>query len=993
MSANTLNTRNTRSSKRKRAIEIIESTESDSTCSGPSSCNMIDLETTPKTTQDALKFGFRFFNNHPQCLICYHTISNETLAGMTHHLKFSHPTLQKDPVSTFEKLLSTLESMTEEEISVIKKSWTRYTFERKISLEKSNPYIKFGARTLSNGCQQCLFCSRFFFSDSDYPKALQRHLRFNHVEQREQTIDFFIRKLIEVTKSQGVEIESNPGVTYELFIQEKEKQLIRFGFRSLQKGHVCMLCFKFFSNEYNRSSKMKNHLETKHPSVRDEPLEFFLRKIFETEEKSEFEDMIQYPMDDEELIKFGFRIYKEKVQCVLCAIFLKRESQYCPATLKNHMLYYHPKYKDSSVEYFKKMKRGMEKEKQIINRDMFLKQGFRVHNSKLQCIFCLEILTQCNLNLEELKRHLVKKHPLMVNAPIKHFKERLKCLGRKNPNLESDLHLHENCVRFGFRVYKDYYQCLVCLKGVTSRSTLNNFAKHYKTLHPEIVTPAEEFFKKKLLSLELSDAEKALLAKNIRPNFDYLPEEYEVPIDPVMIDESEGILKSEIETEEVKIEELINPGSVEEVDPIALSPIIISEEYLQLKEKLDTQFALQIDVPIFESISYLLTYVRFSSDEDIEEKLLFCKPLTDNNLLLTFLNAVQVYELDWNNCVAIYTDCSKSELSIDSIFVKQVQQMAPNASWCYGLIDLHSFITNKISNDLMIVLEDAVNITNFVKASTSRLSSVLNEKSGVFRQMLLHDTRYLSRGKVFNLLVELKREVAVFLTKEKFYLASVFSDPQWMIRLAYLSDIFSHLNDLVVSMEGKDKNVIVLRKTVEAFLKKLKVWISRMEWGHLESFPALWNLVEVENYKDYFKSTKNLFMDHLNEISVQLVENFLIRQLSHESSWILDPFSIDAVIKAGLQADSHQELWKLSNDQNLKVSFSEKTIAQFWISVKECFPRLAVLAADKLVPFSSSCLCELGFSSLMELKIEGGGGMNLERELMLNMNSSIVQML
>ena len=1035
MSAHASNTRN---SKRKRETsDASESTESDSTCSGPSICKKTEIETTPKSTLQTLQYGFRIINsNQLQCFICFNTISNQNFTGMVQHLKFSHPILQKDPLSTFQKMLCMIDKLSEEEIIKRKASWIRYTFQRNLSVQRCNPYIKYGVRTLSNGCQQCLLCSRFFFFDSNCPKDLKRHMRCSHAVEREQTVDFFIDKLIEITKSQGIELNNPNELSDELFIHEKELPLIRFGFRTLQKGHVCIICYRLFSSEYNRSTKMKHHLDTKHPMIKFEPLEFFLKKIFETEDEPEFEELIHYPMGDEELIKFGFRNFKEKVQCVLCAAFLKVESQYNPATLKSHMTFYHPNYKDSSIEYFQKMKEELEKNVMFvnINKGLFLKYGLRVENSKLQCIFCLEFLNKNNMKLEELKHHLTTRHPTMVNEFTMYFRERLMQLeGKSNQQIDSDLGQNRhNLIKYGFRYYKNYYQCLMCFKGLSSESSIPHFHRHFKYRHPSIKLPAEEFFKNKFLSLELSNAEKALIEQN-RPNIGearnlsvnevifsrknpeaniivnektpdnvvFVESQNKVQNNPIGITEDSeiGVLESEIETEDVKIEQvIILPNNSEEMlienNPISPNHIELSEEYVQLKQKLNnTQvFALQIDVPIFENVSYLLTYVRFITEDDIEEKLLFCKPLIDNSLLLTFLNAVQVYELNWSNCVAIYSDCSNPELNKGSIFAKHITQMAINAKWYYGLIDLYSFVTNKISNDLIIVLEDAVNIVNLIKASSSRLSSVLNEKSGVFRQMLLHDTRYLSRGKVFNLLVELKREVAVFLTKEKFYQASVFPDPQWLIRLAYLSDIFTHLNDFVVSIEGRDKNVIILQKTIEAFLKKLTVWISRLEEGHLESFPALWNLIEVENYKEYFKSMNQLFVDHLIEIKIQLTENFL-PVATQESFWILNPFSIDFVKKAGLEFETQQDLWRLSTDDSLKLTFCTKTIAQFWVSLKEFFPKLMILATEKLVPFSNSCLCELGFSSLMELKIEGGGGMNLERELMLNMNSSIVQML
>ena len=1055
--------KDTSNSKRKRLRSELE--ETGSTSSEPTSSKKIcDIE-------NYLKFGFRIINNQPQCVICYNIISNKTEIGMLQHLKISHPQFHKNRLFNFQEKLYILEHKTEEEISKLKSLWHRYTVIQKYPYHKYSSYIRYGCRDLSNGYLHCLLCLRVFFPEANDSKVLQGHLKLKHPKEKDETLDFFIEKYLMVAESE--EVISEVETTEEVFIHQKELHFIQYGFRPLTKGNFCILCCKMFSVDYKKQSKMKQHLRGIHAYASDKPLEFFLKKIFEIVDKPELQDFIEYPMKEDDYLKFGFRIFGESIQCVLCYQYMKPSLTHMDTILRNHLQTQHPESKDQPIEYFQEKRLQLEIPLNEQHIELFLKHGYRIVNSKPQCIFCLEFVSLDNLKPDKLNCHLAFAHPYVIEKPIKFFQDRLaqlelepdrvhQAIDHIEPDQDHsfDIKLKNNSLRYGFRVLDKLYQCLMCFRTLASANSKHGFLRHYKSMHPTIKVPAEDFFKQRLLSIDIkkeSHTQNNSLdfrtVENVLRCIDYPEtqnnvtceenhnviyceqstnnnsqidlhntqngilndkETRKIPnsgigtltiqtndlVSEVSATETVEIVDSEIETEDVKIEQIIDiqsePSEVQSLmikkEANNINSTSISDERSHLKTMLkDTEiFSLQIDAPTFEGIPYLLTYIRFVSDNDIEEKLLFCKALIADNILVTFLSSVEPYALDWNKCITIYTDCSNSELNKDSYFVRRLKEVAVKAQWHHGLIDLYSFVRNKLTKDLMLVLNDAINIINLIKSSTSRFASVLSGKSGVYRQMLLHETRWLSRGRVLNLLVELNREVSVFLTNQKSKLGYVFFNPKWMMKLAYLSDIFSHLNDLVVSTEGKEKNVIIVQKTIQAFIKKLTIWISRLQNNEFDVFPVLWNLVEVENYKSYFIKMKFLFIDHLYQVKNQLEENF---PPVLEASWIFLPFSINFLKIKYLSQDILNQLKEISADVSLMRTVHRKNIALFWISLRKKYPKLVITALEQLVPFSSSCLCELGFSSLMELKIEGGSGMDLERELMLNMNSSIVQML
>jgi hypothetical protein len=63
-----------------------------------------------------------------------------------------------------------------------------------------------------------------------------------------------------------------------------------------------------------------------------------------------------------------------------------------------------------------------------------------------------------------------------------------------------------------------------------------------------------------------------------------------------------------------------------------------------------------------------------------------------------------------------------------------------------------------------------------------------------------------------------------------------------------------------------------------------------------------------------------------------------------------------------------EELISSSTDRSLKIKFSEVSIEEFWISIKEKFSNISEKALIILLQFSTSYLCELGFSTLTNIK-------------------------
>ena len=75
-------------------------------------------------------------------------------------------------------------------------------------------------------------------------------------------------------------------------------------------------------------------------------------------------------------------------------------------------------------------------------------------------------------------------------------------------------------------------------------------------------------------------------------------------------------------------------------------------------------------------------------------------------------------------------------------------------------------------------------------------------------QLLLF-VRRLSRGKVLTRLFELQRKVKQFLLNQnKHELYKHLEDDRWIAKLAYMADVFEHINELNIKMQGISENIL-----------------------------------------------------------------------------------------------------------------------------------------------------------------------------------------
>lgn len=251
------------------------------------------------------------------------------------------------------------------------------------------------------------------------------------------------------------------------------------------------------------------------------------------------------------------------------------------------------------------------------------------------------------------------------------------------------------------------------------------------------------------------------------------------------------------------------------------------------------------------------------------------------------------------------------------------------------------------------------------------------------------EARCLSRGKVFSRVFALRSELKTFFQLANQELACLISKNDWLLKLAYLADIFNHLNDLNTSLQGRDNTILFAQDKVNSFLKKLILWLTKVDRNIFESFELTHEFISsndetADDYPDV-KSLSTLITVHLQSLQEQ-IRSYIPEDHHTGSNWVLNPFNEKAVNETKLSSLTHDKLIELSCDRSLQQSFSDKDIDKFWLERRREYPSLTTAALKIIMPFATSYLCELGFSTLVNIKTKARNRLEVEDDLFVSIS-------
>ena len=224
--------------------------------------------------------------------------------------------------------------------------------------------------------------------------------------------------------------------------------------------------------------------------------------------------------------------------------------------------------------------------------------------------------------------------------------------------------------------------------------------------------------------------------------------------------------------------------------------------------------------------------------------------------------------------------------------------------------------------DVMSVVVKCVNDIRAAALKRREFCQLLNEVDKPYGELLLHtEMRWLSREKVLARFLAVNDHVYNFLCEKKMLpeKRQKLKGPSWLNDLAFLTDIWGHLNPLNKRMQGKQKLVSHLNDQVNLFRQKLQLFRHQLNERCFDNFSVLKDRVAEPGNR----ANEDFYVDKLDV----MIENFEQRfeesdKAKHENLLFINPFAVDP----GKMDFGVQELIDLQNSAALKARYEKLSV-------------------------------------------------------------------
>ena len=285
--------------------------------------------------------------------------------------------------------------------------------------------------------------------------------------------------------------------------------------------------------------------------------------------------------------------------------------------------------------------------------------------------------------------------------------------------------------------------------------------------------------------------------------------------------------------------------------------------------------------------SHLLVFVRYVHNSSIKEKFLFCLPLITTTRDQDIITVIKDFFIAqdfayWNkNIGSICTDGAPVMLVNKSGFAVLVMVEALHVILTHCILHRHALAVKTLPNSLKDVMSTAIQVVNFIQAwaTNHQLFKVLCQDIGSLHNVLLYYTevRWLSRGQALSRLIELHAEIAMSLQEKRNALCEEFDSPEFVLALAYLADIFSHLNYLNISIQVPNKTILDAGENLKSFLEKLPLWMKRVQNNNVANFARLEEILSCQGIESDVPTALK------DDILIHLKSSYMARSLPVEN--------------------------------------------------------------------------------------------------------------
>uniref|UniRef100_A0A3B3HZV5 Uncharacterized protein n=1 Tax=Oryzias latipes TaxID=8090 RepID=A0A3B3HZV5_ORYLA len=411
-----------------------------------------------------------------------------------------------------------------------------------------------------------------------------------------------------------------------------------------------------------------------------------------------------------------------------------------------------------------------------------------------------------------------------------------------------------------------------------------------------------------------------------------------------------------------------------------------------LTEKLDRDlaacrwFSVQCDESVDSaSTAQLMIFIRMVfEDFSTKEELLTLLPLKTTtrgvDIYTTVKNFFVEKKVPVQKLVSVTTDGAPAMTGRHVGFIAQCKNDPDFPKFLHYHCIIHQQAICAKVTGFDHVMTPVVKIINSIrsKAKQHRMFKMLmDELSAEYGDLLLHtEIRWLSRGRILQRFLSLLGEIKEFM-KSKGEDTSLLEDPEWVLDLAFLTDLTGNLNHLNRELQGKDKTVAHTISAVNAFRAKLSIFSTQLQKKKMLHFPSVQAaLNDNVSASAALNEAVKKYSQVINRLGQEFEDRFCdFEQLEPCVSFVTNPFMQVDVTSTAEQlsalftlnaGDVEMEILTLQNDLLLKA---HQSAPNFWCLVdQEKYSGVCTAAMKIACFFGSTYLCESAFSNMNFIK-------------------------
>ncbi|XP_060754276.1 general transcription factor II-I repeat domain-containing protein 2-like [Neoarius graeffei] len=259
-------------------------------------------------------------------------------------------------------------------------------------------------------------------------------------------------------------------------------------------------------------------------------------------------------------------------------------------------------------------------------------------------------------------------------------------------------------------------------------------------------------------------------------------------------------------------------------------------------------FSIQCDKSVDKtSTAQLMVFIRMVfSDFTVKEEMLTLLPLKTTTRAVDIYEAIKRYFTEKNiplqKLVSVTTDGVPAVTGCHSDLIACCRSDPdfPRFLSYHCIIHQQAICAKVMGFDP--VMTPVMKIVNSIYANATQhraFKLLLEELSAEYCDLLLHtEIGWLSRGRVLQCFLSLLDKIKEFM-ESRGQDTTLLQDTEWVLDLAFLTDITGKLNHLNCELQGKGKNVPDMISAVNAFRAKMNIFSVHLQSKKFLHFPSV----------------------------------------------------------------------------------------------------------------------------------------------------------